>query len=238
MKYEKIIRNNGYILNTRPYELNILGIRSDSTVPNKFDDLIIVFYKDYKGKWVIHEYPATTDPSTYWLLNPSRVDGTALLMQGQYRYRLGLHKGYKALNPNGAVKLLRQYQREAYLDFFNGKEVICEDGCGINIHRANSTGTTTNIDLYSAGCQVFANATNFDEFIALCDQHAQLYGNNFLYTLIDERALARQQRRWLLYVLLFVVLSLLLIGTLHYFGYYHFKFLEKYVATQNTQRSS
>lgn len=226
MKYDKLITDYGYVLNTRPYELNILGVRSDSTTPNSFDDKIIVFYKDDRGKWQVREYAATTDPSTYWLLNPSYVEGTALLMQGQYKYRIGTHKGqYTALNPAGAVRLLRQYQRDNYLDFLNGNEVICENGCGINIHRANSTGTTQNVNLYSAGCQVFANATDFADFIGLCENHAKLYGNAFLYTLIDERALARRNRRWILYALL-VLGCLLLLGAVHYFGYYRFKFLE------------
>ena len=227
MKYAKTITNHGYVLNTRPYELNILGIRNQNTVPNRFDDTIAVFYKDDSGKWVVHEYSATTDPSTYWLLNPSKVEGTALLMKGQYRYRLGTHKGqYPALNPAGAVRLLRQYQREAYLDFWNGNEEVCQNGCGINIHRANASGTTENVDLYSAGCQVFANASDFKEFIAMCQKHAQLYGNAFLYTLIDERALARRNRRWLLYVLVAICL-LTALYAIHYFGYYRFRFLEK-----------
>ena len=77
--------------------------------------------------------------------------------------------------------------------FMNGKE---ETGLfGINIHRASQTGTTTYVDKYSAGCQVFSNADDFNVFMQLCDRHRQYYGNDFTYTLIDERALVRESKK-------------------------------------------
>ena len=33
-----IFDTNNYVLNTRPYELNIVGVRSNSVIPNSFDD--------------------------------------------------------------------------------------------------------------------------------------------------------------------------------------------------------
>jgi hypothetical protein len=55
------------------------------------------------------------------------------------------------------------------------------------------------VDKWSAGCQVFANAANFAQFMAMCQKHKSLYGNHFTYTLIDNRALERQTRRWICY---------------------------------------
>src|SRR5256885_1739574 len=89
-----------YEVYSRPYELNIVGIRSDSTVPNRFDDEVQVFYKNNLGQWIHYIFPATTDPGTYWLLSPMNPQGTAILMQGQYKgaYQIGLHRGkYYAL---------------------------------------------------------------------------------------------------------------------------------------------
>jgi hypothetical protein len=79
----------------------------------------------------------------------------------------------------------------------NGKK---ETGIfGIDIHRASATGTTKYVDKYSAGCQVFENADDFNEFIKLCERHANYYGNRFSYTLIDFRAVKRETRkRWLI----------------------------------------
>ena len=64
------LKRKGYKIFSRPYELNIVGVRADSTIPDKFDDLIYVFWKDNKNKWIGKAYPATTDPGTYWLKNP------------------------------------------------------------------------------------------------------------------------------------------------------------------------
>lgn len=182
----------GYSINTRPYELNIVGLRSPIARSNSFDDDIHAFFKDDKGKWVHYAWKATTDPGTYWLENPMQPQGTAILKQGHYEktYRLGMHRGkYLALIESKAVTVIRDYDRNAVLDFFNGNEFT--GYYGINIHHAKSEGTTDKVDRYSAGCQVFANINDFDFFLQLCLKHRQLYGNEFDYTLIDLRQLQR-----------------------------------------------
>lgn len=190
------LRFKTYEAFVRPYELNIVGIRSDSTLPNRFDDEIHVFFKNNLGKWIHYIFPATTDPGTYWLQNPMSPQGTAILKQGQYKgaYQIGLHRGkYYALVQSKPVTVLRDYDRNAILDFWNGKP---ETGrFGINIHRASLNGTTKSVDSYSAGCQVFANINDFNLFMQLCEKHKQLYGNSFTYTLIDKRAIAREQKK-------------------------------------------
>jgi hypothetical protein len=185
-----------FMLFSRPYELNITGIRSNSTKPNSFDDTINVFYKTNEGKWVFHQFPATTDPGTFWLQNPMNAKGTAILKHGQYinSHAIGLHRGkYTALVQRQPLTVLRDYDRNATLDFMNGKE---DTGLfGINIHRASVNGTTKTVDKYSAGCQVFASAKDFALFMQLCERHRKLYGNQFSYTLIDERALVRETKK-------------------------------------------
>lgn len=191
-RIKAILSQNGFILYTRPYELNIVGLRSDSTNSNRFDDEIHVFYKNNNGGWAYHVFPATTDPGTFWLNNPEYPGGTAILAQGQYvnAYQLGLHRGkYRALVQRSVVNVIRDYDRDAILDFQNGAR---HTGIfGINIHRADSSGSTKYINKYSAGCQVFQNAFDFDQFIGLCENHGRLYGNSFTYTLIDLRSIRR-----------------------------------------------
>jgi hypothetical protein len=195
-KLRAILRHKHYKLYSRPYELNIVGMRGDSTVPNRFDDEIHVFYKTGKHSWNYHVFKATTDPGTFWLENPMQPQGTAILAQGQYvdAYALGLHRGqYLALVERKPIAIIRNYDRKAHLDFLNGKKTT--GMYGINIHRANAHGTTKYVDKYSAGCQVFENAEAFAAFIALCQQHSKLYGNRFTYTLIDFRAIRRETIR-------------------------------------------
>lgn len=196
-----LMRSKGYKINDRPFELNIVGVRADSNVPNKFDDTLYAFWNTDNG-WQGKYFTVTTDPGTYWLNNPMQKEGTAILKQGQYinSHKIGLHQGkYKALTQQKPVTVIRDYDRNALLDFNNGKE---DTGLfGINIHRANAVGTTKTIDKYSAGCQVFENADDFAKFLELAEKHNSLYGNNFTYTLVDERALNRAMKRKLVYLL-------------------------------------
>ncbi len=179
----------GYRVFNRPFELNIVGLRSDSIIPNVFNDTINVLYKDESGNWQLQSYEATTDPGTYWLKNPLNPQGTAILKEGQYlnSHMMGLHRNkYEALVQRNPVTVIRDVKRDGKLDF-NGKE---DTGLfGINIHRALQDGTTKFIDKFSAGCQVFANAGDFNAFMELCARHKQLYGNNFTYTLLHETSI-------------------------------------------------
>jgi hypothetical protein len=197
-KIKGILRSKGFELYTKPNQLNIVGIRSPSTVPNRFDDEIHVFYKVTPLKWHYHVYKVTTDPGTFWLRNPMQAQGTAILAQGQYKgaYRIGMHQGkYKALVQAKPITVIRDYDRDAKLDFKNGTK--SKGMFGINIHRASLTGITKQVDKYSAGCQVFSNINEFKEFLSLCEQHMGLYGNSFTYTLLDFRSVKRQTiKRW------------------------------------------
>lgn len=191
-RVKEILKEFGFTLYTKPYQLNIVGLRSKNVNSNSFDDEIHVFYTKPDGKWNYHIFPATTDPGTFWLNNPSYPQGTAILAQGQNRdaYSIGLHRGkYEALVQVKPVTVIRDYDRDAILDFNNG---LKETGnFGINIHRAESKGTTKLIDQYSAGCQVFKDAEDFYAFMQLCKLHAQHHGNSFSYTLVDFRSLRR-----------------------------------------------
>ncbi len=122
--------------------------------------------------------------------------GTAILKHGQYMnsHKIGLHRGkYLALVQQRPLTVIRDYDRNAALDFMNGKE---QTGIyGINIHHASVNGTTKSVNKYSAGCQVFANINDFNLFMQLAERHKQQYGNNFSYTLIDQRALVRETKK-------------------------------------------
>jgi hypothetical protein len=219
---EDILRSmnlRGYNINKRPEELNIVGIRADTTVPNKFDDTINVFWKDVNGKWNLRSYPATTDAGTYYLKNPINPAGSALVKAGQYinSHKIGTHRTYEALVQQNPITVIRDYNRDAVLDFNNGKE---QTGLfGINIHRANQYGTTIDVNDYSAGCQVFANISDFNSFMDLARNHRNKYGNNFTYTLLDERSFNRAIKRRGLYVIVG--------GLVAVTAYFSYKFIRK-----------
>lgn len=196
----RTLKSKGYIVYDKPYQLNIIGRRTDNTRPNSFDDFIYIIYKNDDGDWEGWKAPATTDAGTYWLENPMQSKGTALLKAGQYvdTYKIDRHNGkYFAVTQRlKPVIVIRDYNRNNVLDFNNGRE---ESGMfGINIHRADSTGTRKTVDKYSAGCQVFANADDFNKFMEMAYKQKDLYGNQFTYTLIDERTYNRRRRRIIL----------------------------------------
>lgn len=179
------LTQRGYKIGTRPFELNIIGIRANTAESNAFDDSIHVLFTDSTGKRVAYSWMATTDPGTHWLKAPLNDEGTAILKPGQYlhSHALGMHRGvYLALVQVNPVTVLRDNNRNNLLHFDAPKE---ETGLfGINIHRAQAVGTTKVIDSYSAGCQVFANAEDFGIFLQLAERHKALYGNSFTYTLL------------------------------------------------------
>lgn len=195
-----LLKKSGFEIYRKPYQLNIIGVRSPDNHSDKFDDQMYVFYKNDKKNWVSHIYKITTDPGTYWLNHPMQVDGTAILKQGQYvnAYRIGLHRGqYKALIQTKPITIIRDYDRNAILDFSNGKE---STGLfGVNIHRASIHGVTKTVGKWSAGCQVFEKNSDFIDFMLMCEKHRSLYGNQFTYTLVDLRAIKRQGRRYIIY---------------------------------------
>ncbi len=191
-KIKALARRKGYRIFKDYKKLNIWGFRSKNVIPNQFDDELHVFFVEDRRpvrKWRHFVFPVTTDPGTYWLDNPMNPQGTAMLAPNQYldTYKIDLHRGkyYALCQRLGKVEVIRDYDRDAVLDFYNGKK---ETGkFGINIHRARKTGSTFRVDNHSAGCQVFKNAADFNFFMKLCEMHREIHGNKFSYTLVDQR---------------------------------------------------
>jgi hypothetical protein len=172
------------------YNLNIVGVRNSETlneVTNKFDDYITVSYK-IGGEWQFHCFDCTTDPGTHWVENVMNDKGVAILKPGQYRssHKLRLHGGkYLALGQQNPVTVYRDNNRDDKYDLDESKT---DTGIfGINIHRASKYEgkKSTNVDKWSAGCQVIAANDDWHEFLDICQQAREVWSNNFTYTLIN-----------------------------------------------------
>jgi hypothetical protein len=179
------MRAKGHVVfGNEPYDLNLFGIRTVNDDANAFNDIVGVMYL-YKGEWVCLQFPATTDPGLYWRENPMNVKGTAILKPGQYRgsHKVGTHKGYVALQQKKPLTVFRDADGDSELDF----DVPEQEGIfGINIHRASSKRASTQVDKWSAGCQVIADPIHFDMLMELCQAAAEKWGNSFTYTLLTE----------------------------------------------------
>ena len=176
------------------YNLNIVGVRNGETgteVTNKFDDFLTLSYK-IDGEWNYHCFDATTDPGKHWVENIMREEGVAVLKENQYRgsHKIGLHQGkYEALRQQKPVQVYRDNDLDGNYDLL--EENIQEGIFGINIHRATKWEgkKSTQIDKWSAGCQVIAANDDFRLFMEICNKAKDTWGNSFTYTLINSNDL-------------------------------------------------
>jgi hypothetical protein len=167
------------------YNLNVFGIRSNAK-PNQFDDTIGVAYQDAYGVPHCETFAATTDPGTYWLQHPMRVEGTAVLALGHHRgiWMLGLHRGsYPALVQVGRCAVHRDDDGDEIVDPPDLEHVGL---FGINLHRASRSGGSTLVDRWSAGCQVVQAPEALDRILELVErQRLAGRGTRCSYTLFS-----------------------------------------------------
>lgn len=187
--FKSLFEQKGYSFFTKgAYNLNIIGVRSNNNnrVTNKFDDYIIIDYNtNLSHKRVV--YNITTEPGLYYMNNPINIKGAAIIAPGQYKgcFAIGKHRGkYKALCQIKPVTVFRDNNKDSVYDC---NPRMLENGLfGINIHRSTSDFTSTKIDKFSAGCQVFASPKDFNSFMIICEKQRAIYGNSFTYTLLNE----------------------------------------------------
>ena len=174
------------------WRLNIIGIRNMSNatatqygwrIPgtNKFDDLMVVAWKDDKGNEFAEAYQVSTDPGYYFMTNiyPG-ASGTGIMKEGQYVdiYRIGYHNSDKnppkkhlaLVQTGGKVTAYRDANKDYYYDLDSRKT---ETGYfGMNIHKGtyNVGGAGVNVGAFSAGCQVFQKYDQHNRFMELCTQ--------------------------------------------------------------------
>ena len=174
-----------------PYRLWLFGIRAPSRTANAFDDTLGCAWFDEDGRCHVEYWPGTTDPGTYWLENPSRSAGTAILVEGQYLnvWKIDKHGGkYLALcQRNGEVRVYRDSNRDNNLDM--DPETIAQGYFGINLHAATQRvgGESTQVEKWSAGCQVHATQVGFARMMELARMQVEKTAlETFSYTLLDE----------------------------------------------------
>tara|TARA_Y100000034_G_C6842907_1_gene381505 strand:- start:508 stop:1131 length:624 start_codon:yes stop_codon:yes gene_type:complete len=168
-----------------PHNVNIIGIRNMAGRVNKFDDILLAIYRDTHKRWLADSYQITTDPGLYWLKKPMNVNGTAILCPGQYRgaYQIDKHRGkYDALCQLGApISVWRDGNLDGTHDMSD--TTIATGYFGVNLHKAGRS--STQVDKWSAGCQVFKNDGDFKEFMTTIRASEKRFGNSFTYTLIE-----------------------------------------------------
>ena len=169
----------------KPYDLNIIGIRSKSNVVNIFNETLAIIYRDESKDQHIDYFRYTTKAGMHYLQNPLHPDGCAILVEGQYlgAMKKRKHRGkYYALCQAKPMPFYRDSNKDSQHDF-SGKTYL--KNIGLNIHQESPSRMTKVIGKYSAGCGVIQ--ARFEYFMFLINQGIKHWGNKFTYTLINEK---------------------------------------------------
>ena len=183
-----VMKNKEYKVfeNRKGHDLNLVGIRTDDPTSNRFNDWMTVFYT-FDDQWNFFAFPCTTDPGLYYRENPMNVKGTAIVIPGQYKklWARGLHKQRKALVQVSSIRVWRDADRDNILETGTVDE---GDHFGINLHRSNPKGASTQVDKWSAGCQVLQDTDHLTFLLRLCDRQVEKHNwDSFTYTLLEEK---------------------------------------------------
>jgi hypothetical protein len=194
---DTILAKNYRWFETGQLNLNIVGVRTLESESNKFDDFLLVAYKGQGFEWILKQYAITTDPGKPWLLKPMDPGGCAVLVPGQYpgAYMVGIHgrskpadRRYEALEQVAKMTYVRDNTKDSRIDrsLYADPDKRFRSILKTNIHRASRWAITRAVETYSAGCQVFQDPREFEEFMAICRAAAKIHGNRFTYTLLEE----------------------------------------------------
>lgn len=189
-KLIKSYNKTGHVLfeeDSKNFNLNIIGVRSQNPITNQFNCKLIDLWK-YEGCWNIFQMQATTLPGLKWMESPMNPDGCAILKEGQYRstYKISNHNGkYEALCQRlNDVDVFRDNDRDREYDMIKG--TLQSGMFGINIHKAHENYELETVNGYSAGCQVVQDPQDYLVHMTLVRQARINWGNSFTYTLINE----------------------------------------------------
>ena len=195
--------NHGYAIfedDSKDFNLNIFGVRCDTYDTDTFNDLLGLYWVS-NGVPQLHTYAATTDPGSYYFINPMSPKGTHIMKEGQYRgaYATGLHQGkYGALVQVGGIDFYVDPERQFK---FKKENVVIDQLIGANIHCDINISIpdlmtapmsdfpnveATRVYNWSAACQVHANPFKYREFMGFVYSAVKLWGNRFTYTLFEE----------------------------------------------------
>jgi len=200
------IIKKGYELKSKPYSLNIIGIRyqyESQNYSNQFKDRIWAIWKNDSNQWESKSWAVSTIPGLYmssrdnikmknWCKN-NRPKGLGILVPAQYK---NIYKFYESEVPENQTKMkarptFRSVGNQlAYRDkdwssdkiSFSNKNNPESGNHGMFIHRGYPGGF--NVNNWSEGCQVFSRDSDFKDLCKLARIHIKKHGNIFNYTLI------------------------------------------------------
>lgn len=179
---KELFKKKGYTFFEGELNLNIFAKRKVINT-NVFDDEFYVVYQE-GGKNIVKKWACATEPGKTYMLKPLHKDGSAIIVEGQYRgaFTFGLHQGkYECLRQHKPLKYNRDNNKDTKHDI-GGK--VYEEIAYTNIHHAGKD--SGQVDSWSAGCVVFKRIKDFNEMMSIAKKSAKLYGDKFTFTMIND----------------------------------------------------
>lgn len=137
----------------------------------------------------ITPYQITTVPSlAYYGKKPMNPKGVGIKLPGQTLYifqesSLGSGTKYKMMVEGQPIAVGRYPIGVTKFETYKPAEVYTES-CGMQIHRSSTKGVGICVGPWSAGCQVFADYTEWQDFISKAEKE-QMNATKFYYGLIQ-----------------------------------------------------
>jgi len=137
----------------------------------------------------ITPYQITTVPSlAYYGKKPMNPKGVGIKLPGQTLYifqesSLGSGTRYKMMVEGEPIKVGRYPIGVTKFETYKPAEIYTES-CGMQIHRSSTKGVGICVGPWSAGCQVFADYAEWQDFIAKAEKE-QMNATKFYYGLIQ-----------------------------------------------------
>jgi hypothetical protein len=197
-KFVWFMKDKGYKLYDKPYELNILAFRNKekvyiqklgikkslpAPVSNKFDDELHLFFKNENNAWEHFEYAITTVPGFVPGQNvlPKNVP---ILRLGQYVEQLSMtdfggDPNHKCLSFDTCA-----IHKNTSLDSYDYESPTELGNFPLSIHRTTDPAQSEFVFNYSEGSQVFKSVIQYESFIKVCQKQVEIAKKEkFTYTL-------------------------------------------------------
>ena len=186
--FDKVIaymNRKGYWICRHPLGTNIVyleGLDPDGKVnddrPNVFNDLRVVFTVDASGQPGIKSWEATTEPGTFWTMNPMSEGGAARIAFDQYKswvvstHMPGTTSAHEALVQVADITVHRDLNK----DFKRTNDKTDTGLFGVNQHWGFDA-SKDDIANTSAGCLVGRTRAGHREFMAMLKADPRFLAN-------------------------------------------------------------
>lgn len=167
---------------------NKLDVKKQTANQDRFIDPLYFIPQDAKSEDTFIPYQITTSPSlAYYGNKPLNPKGTGIKLPGDtlcYLQEKNMSHGkYKMMVEGEKIRVGRYPVGVNKFDTYSPSDKFTED-CGMAIHRSSTKGEGICVGPWSAGCQVFADVSEFNDFISKA-QNQSNNGGKFFYALIQ-----------------------------------------------------